>query len=247
VPYTEEQRRKKREYDHRWKLANPEKAEVRRQRNLKQDRERSQREREDPALRAAKNHRQREYHHKKMESGDPAYAAMRKKHERRVIAQRKVDPEKAKRARENALRAYYRVRSDPERWEKYRKRVNVYMKERKRTNPQAKLRSLLGSRLCEVLEKAKVGKTRSTLSLLGCTVAELVAHFECQFKKGMTWKNHGTVWHVDHIIPCCKFDLTDPRQQAMCFNYLNLQPLFAQDNLRKGSRLERPAQMALGL
>jgi len=198
-------------------------------------------------LRAAKNRWQREYHQAKRKSGDPEYAARRIIYDQRARKKILADPVKSQKAREAALRSYYRLRADPERLAKVRERVRTYDKKRKRTNPQAKLRSLLGSRLCEVLEKAKVGKTRSTLSLLGCTVAELVAHFECQFKKGMTWKNHGTVWHVDHIIPCCKFDLTDPRQQAMCFNYLNLQPLFAQDNLRKGSRLEGPAQMALGL
>lgn len=72
-------------------------------------------------------------------------------------------------------------------------------------------------------------------------------HFERQFKKGMTWKNYGRVWHVDHIVPCCKFDLTNPRQQTTCFNYLNLQPKFARDNLQKSGRLEGPTQMALGI
>ena len=49
----------------------------------------------------------------------------------------------------------------------------------------------------------------------------------------MTWDNYGSYWHVDHIIPCCKFDLTDPEQQLKCFHYTNLQPLEATANLRK--------------
>lgn len=52
----------------------------------------------------------------------------------------------------------------------------------------------------------------------------------------MTWENYGPVWHVDHIRPCASFDLQDPAQQRECFNFKNLQPLFAKENLKKGDR-----------
>jgi hypothetical protein len=39
---------------------------------------------------------------------------------------------------------------------------------------------------------------------------------------------------VDHIKACTEFDLTDPAQQAICFHYTNLQPLWSVDNIRKG-------------
>ena len=58
---------------------------------------------------------------------------------------------------------------------------------------------------------------------------------ESQFVDGMSWDNHGE-WHIDHIRPCASFDLTDPEQQKECFNYKNLQPLWAKDNLSKGDR-----------
>ena len=51
----------------------------------------------------------------------------------------------------------------------------------------------------------------------------------------MTKENYG-LWHVDHIIPCASFDLTDPKQQKICFHWSNLQPLKAIDNLKKGTR-----------
>ena len=51
----------------------------------------------------------------------------------------------------------------------------------------------------------------------------------------MTQKNYGE-WHVDHIKPCASFDLTDPKQQEICFHYTNLQPLWAIDNIKKGSK-----------
>jgi hypothetical protein len=43
-------------------------------------------------------------------------------------------------------------------------------------------------------------------------------------------------WHIDHIVPCESFDLTDPAQQGQCFHFSNLQPLWARENLRKGTK-----------
>jgi DNA/RNA endonuclease G (NUC1) len=54
----------------------------------------------------------------------------------------------------------------------------------------------------------------------------------------MNWENYGkNGWHIDHIIPCASFDLTDPKQQKNCFHYTNLQPLWAADNIRKSDKI----------
>ena len=77
-----------------------------------------------------------------------------------------------------------------------------------------------------------------TLDLLGCSVEELWIHLEKQFTAGMTRENHGrNGWHIDHIIPCASFDLSDPEQQSQCFHYTNLQPLWAEDNIKKGNKI----------
>ncbi len=68
----------------------------------------------------------------------------------------------------------------------------------------------------------------------------LKAYLKKRFKPGMTWDNYG-LWHVDHRVPCSKFDLTDPAEQLLS----NLQPLFAEDNLKKGNRLDKPTQVRL--
>ena len=51
----------------------------------------------------------------------------------------------------------------------------------------------------------------------------------------MSWDNYGK-WHVDHIIACDKFDLTDKKQQKICFNYKNVQPLWGPENIRKSNK-----------
>ena len=76
------------------------------------------------------------------------------------------------------------------------------------------------------------------MELLGVSMNEVRAYLELQFKSGMTWENYGYKgWHIDHIIPCASFDLTDPEQQRRCFHYTNLQPLWWHENLAKGDKL----------
>ena len=72
---------------------------------------------------------------------------------------------------------------------------------------------------------------------IGCTWNQAHQHIEKQFKSGMTWDNHGKVWHVDHIIPVSFFDLSDQTEQKLCFHYGNLQPLFASDNIFKSDNI----------
>ena len=72
---------------------------------------------------------------------------------------------------------------------------------------------------------------------MGCTIDELIAHIEKQFKPGMNWSNHGK-WHIDHIRPCSSFELTDIEEQKKCFHFSNLQPLWAEENLKKAARYE---------
>lgn len=78
-------------------------------------------------------------------------------------------------------------------------------------------------------------KSARTRLLLGMEIPEFKIYLQGQFQPGMTWENYGPVWHVDHIRPCASFDLIDPAQQRECFNWSNTQPLFAEDNLKKGA------------
>src|SRR3546814_9720873 len=48
---------------------------------------------------------------------------------------------------------------------------------------------------------------RSWETLVGYTVADLMAHLERQFLPGMSWDNRGE-WHIDHIRPLCSFEFT---------------------------------------
>lgn len=83
-------------------------------------------------------------------------------------------------------------------------------------------------------------KEKHSMELVGCTTDQLRAHIEKRFLPGMSFENYGqSGWHVDHIIPCARFDLTKPEHQKMCFHFTNLQPMWARDNISKGCKVTR--------
>jgi len=80
-------------------------------------------------------------------------------------------------------------------------------------------------------------KSSSAKTLLAMPLEEFRIYIQGQFRPGMTWENYGSVWELDHVIPCASFDLTDPAQQRECFHWSNHQPLFAAENRSKGARV----------
>jgi CRISPR/Cas system-associated endonuclease Cas3-HD len=93
----------------------------------------------------------------------------------------------------------------------------------------------LRGRIKNVL-KGKSLKSKKTKDLLGCNGEEFKKYIESKFKLGMNWEKRHLI-HIDHILPCSSFDLTKPEEQAQCFHYTNLQPLWASENLAKGSKI----------
>lgn len=132
-----------------------------------------------------------------------------------------------------------------ERTERWRLKRPSYARdrhrERRNTDKKFKIQCNLRNRIWYAL-KGK-NKSLNTMFLIGCDIDYLMYHIQCQFKKGMNWDNYGPghngkkQWHVDHIIPCSVFDLTNQEEQRKCFNYTNLQPLWAKENLQKHSKI----------
>ena len=117
---------------------------------------------------------------------------------------------------------------------------NAWTRNKRATDPQAKLANNMRNRLNHALRLfSQRGKA---IEELGCTIEELVAHLERLWAPGMTWQNRGPIhatdrrWQIDHVKPTCAFDLTDPEQVRACAHYTNLQPLWAKANVAKGAR-----------
>jgi hypothetical protein len=116
--------------------------------------------------------------------------------------------------------------------EKHNQQIKLYIINKLKTDINFKIACGLRRRLRSATKRNF--KSGSAVKDLGCTIEFLKQHIESLFKPGMNWDNWGTRgWHIDHIIPLCKFDLTDREQLLKACHYTNLQPLWAKDNLSK--------------
>lgn len=115
----------------------------------------------------------------------------------------------------------------------------IYVKNKMKTDIIYKLRRALRRRFKNLLKYKSVKKYNSVIDFIGCSMNEFKHHLEKQFKDGMSWDNYGyRGWHIDHIKPCAKFDLTNIDEQRKCFHYTNLQPLWWHENLSKWSNYQ---------
>jgi len=110
----------------------------------------------------------------------------------------------------------------------------MYMRERRRSNPLAKLRANVGTLIANVLSNQGYKKTTKSASILGCSFDEFSAHIESQFLHGMSWSNRA-LWHIDHIVPV-KLARNEP-ELLLLNHYSNLRPLWKELNQTKASTL----------
>lgn len=110
-----------------------------------------------------------------------------------------------------------------------------YQKDREDYDPTYKIQRYIRKRLSNALfNNQKVG---SAIKDLGCTIEELKLYLESKFQFGMTWDNYGLHgWHIDHIQPISKFNLSNIEEFKQACHYTNLQPLWAKDNLIKNNK-----------
>jgi hypothetical protein len=111
---------------------------------------------------------------------------------------------------------------------------NNYFKSRKKTDALFRLKINITSRVYSSIKNNGYSKKSKTYEILGCDFETFKAHLENQFTEGMNWSNQGE-WHLDHIYPV---SLARDEQHLIELNhYTNFQPLWAEDNIRKGNKL----------
>lgn len=135
----------------------------------------------------------------------------------------------------------YNVKYNPMYYQKNKDKINarrrIYTKKRRENDPVFKLRQTLRNRICDAVKRANTKKANHTMELIGCCPKFIKAWLEHQFELGMTFENHGSLWHIDHVKPCASFNLLDEEEQKICFNWKNLRPLIGDENLSKGDEV----------
>jgi len=109
-----------------------------------------------------------------------------------------------------------------------------YKKKRMETDYAFRVRARVRTRLNMFLVSRGFLRKNKFNQYIGCTPEELKIYLEKQFLEGMGWDNHSK-WHIDHIIPL-DYAKTEDEIYKLC-RYTNLQPLWAEDNLKKGKKI----------
>ncbi len=121
--------------------------------------------------------------------------------------------------------------------DKVAKYQQVYRKYRLKNDDNYRLSIILRHRINSAIKNSQ--RAGSAIKDLGCSIDELKTYLECKFQPGMTWSNHTKYgWHIDHIVPLSKFDLSDSKQFKEACHYTNLQPMWWRDNLVKSNKME---------
>jgi hypothetical protein len=132
--------------------------------------------------------------------------------------------------------------SNPERAKHRRKKyreenkesINQYFKERRENDSLFRLCQNMRGLISISLKKRSFSKKSNTEEILGCSFEEFFNHIESQFLEGMSWENRSE-WHIDHIMPLAS---AKTEEEILRLNhYTNLRPLWATDNIKKGSKI----------
>ncbi len=117
--------------------------------------------------------------------------------------------------------------------EKKRNKYQIdYVNRRIKTDPIFKLK--LSIRKLIYFTFKGYAKKSKTEEIIGISFDKFKEFIESKFQEGMNWENYGK-WHLDHIVP---ISLAKNKDEICDLNhYLNFQPLWAIDNLKKGNKI----------
>ena len=120
--------------------------------------------------------------------------------------------------------------------EKIIKKTVDYNLKRYREDPIFNIICKLRRRIKKTLKAKNIDKNYTWNSAYGCSPNKLKKHIESKFTESMTWEKvlSGDI-HIDHITP---ISLATTEQEVYLLNhYSNLQPLWAEDNIKKSNSI----------
>ena len=116
-----------------------------------------------------------------------------------------------------------------------REKINTRRRKKRDEDPLVKLVDILRCRINTAFRLRDYKKTSKTCKLLGADFKTVSRHVEQQFTKGMSWELVGPEIHIDHIIPLAS--ATNEEELIKLCHYTNLQPLWAEENLKKRDKI----------
>ena len=119
-------------------------------------------------------------------------------------------------------------------YQKHGKRISREKYLKMKSDPTIYLKMLMRRRIRGILTSKNLKKRLPCETIVGCSYENLKIYLQSKFKDGMSWENQGK-WHIDHIVPLSSA-LNEDEIYKLC-HYTNLQPLWAEDNLKKSNKI----------
>lgn len=110
--------------------------------------------------------------------------------------------------------------------------INEKHRERLKNDENLRLKKNLRKRLHTCIKKDK-----PTMEYIGCDLEFLKKWLSYNFKEEMSFENYGPYWHIDHVIPCSKFNFENEDDIYNSFIWYNLQPLESSLNMSKHDKI----------
>jgi hypothetical protein len=118
----------------------------------------------------------------------------------------------------------------------WKERINKhdveYVRRKRQADSDFRLHGFLRTSIGRSMRYTDDKRLKRTLEYVGCSVGELKEHLQAQFTPGMSWKNYGVMWEVDHIIP-----LASRLPAQITAHFVNLQPLPVLENNAKDKKI----------
>lgn len=162
----------------------------------------------------------------------------KKLHKKEIHVQNKVYYEKNK----DKIKEYYQEHyinnketylKNNQKWRNENKEMNnIKAKIRLANDENLRLKKNLRNRLHVCIKKNK-----PTMEYVGCDLEFLKEWLSYNFKEGMSFENYGPYWHLDHVLPCSKFNFENEDDITKCFSWYNIQPLEGNLNMSKSNNI----------
>ena len=157
-------------------------------------------------------------------------------------AKKKDIQNKKKRQNNNKQYRENNLDSEKRRWKEYYEKnkkelINksvINSLEKRKKYPIERLKHNVRNRVRDYIKSNGIRKTNTTFEIVGCSPLKLKIHLEQKFTEGMSWNNQGK-WHIDHKIPLSSSN-TEEELYKLC-HFTNLQPMWASENIKKGSKI----------
>jgi hypothetical protein len=118
----------------------------------------------------------------------------------------------------------------------------AYERNKYHSDETVRIKKLLRRRFLAALKTQSTEKCKSIIELSGCDLDFFKKWIEYQYKlitntETIDWEDFKQNYHIDHLIPCSSFNLTDIEEQKKCFHWKNIQILTKENNLKKSNTI----------